>query len=99
MKLKPGAVIDGITAKILHAMAAAEEVAVAHGHELVVTSGTDGKHMKGSLHYDGNAFDMRSWWWSDREKQVIRDEMAAKLGCDYDVVLERTHLHIEYDPK
>ena len=98
MKLKPGASLDGITAKTLHAMAKAEEVAVRHWHELVVTSGTDGTHMAGSLHYLGLAFDMRHWWWDDAERKTIRDELAEALGADYDVVLESSHFHIEYDP-
>ena len=32
-------------------------------------------------------------------RQEIADEIRKRLGSDYDIVLERTHLHIEFQPK
>ena len=60
--------------------------------DLFVTSIRDGKHIAGSLHYSGNAFDFRK---STYDKIEIRH--AAGVG--FDVVMHRTHVHIEYDPK
>lgn len=34
-----------------------------------------------------------------QEARAWRDRLAARLGRDYDVVLEADHLHIEYDPE
>jgi hypothetical protein len=66
---------------------------------LVITSGTDGVHSSGSLHYKGKAIDCRTRFFSVNEKVAVRDMVAQALGDDYDVILERTHLHIEYDPE
>lgn len=53
-----------------------------------------------SLHYEGEALDFRV-------RNVIGGEPVARewadkiqfaLGDDYDVVFERTHIHVEYDP-
>ncbi len=67
------------------------------GAELVITAGTDGKHMDGSLHYKGLALDFRTWNLNGREKDVI-DDLRKELGQDYDVVLEGDHIHCEFDP-
>ena len=67
------------------------------GEEAVMTSAGEGNHSPSSLHYANLACDFR----------LIRDmahrndlfvKLKVKLGQDYDVVAERTHLHIEYDP-
>lgn len=63
----------------------------------VITSVNDGQHMTGSKHYSGHAFDVRIWWLSDPLK--CTGAIATKLGPDFDVVLEKDHIHIEYDPK
>ena len=67
--------------------------------EMVVTAGFDGKHMPGSKHYEGNAFDMRSRIYTDHELRELVDNLRENLGSDYDVVDEVSHIHVEYDPK
>jgi hypothetical protein len=69
------------------------------GYEAIITSGRDGKHRAGSLHYLGRALDFRTRHVISHHKTQIVDSLAARLGPDYDVVLEETHLHVEYDPK
>ena len=61
--------------------------------ELVITSGKDGHHMEGSLHYQGKAVDLRIWNIWDSLIARLRKE----LGPDFDVVLEKDHIHIELD--
>lgn len=68
------------------------------GYLCVVTSARDGEHMEGSLHYEGRAIDLRHRQMPDGAKRLICDELIATLGSDWDVVLEDTHIHIEYDP-
>lgn len=77
----------------------AETVYEEIGKDCVVTSICDGQHSKNSLHYFGNAVDLRTRHLSDDEKIIVRDNFKSRLGADYDVVLESTHLHVEYDPK
>ena len=76
-----------------------EDVYEAYGYPAIITSGTEGKHGTKSLHYEGKALDFRTRFLRPIEKQAIADDIANRLGKDYDVVLERTHLHVEYDPK
>lgn len=67
--------------------------------EIVITAILDGKHMTGSKHYDGNAFDMRIWIYTEDELKTLVSNLRDNLGKDYDIVLHKTHLHVEYDPK
>ena len=97
MRLKDASVNpDGITGELFLALLAADEVYKAHGSEAVITSMNDADHMQGSKHYTGEAADLRRWnVWSP--SKVVR-ELRDALGDDYDVILERTHIHIEFDP-
>lgn len=67
------------------------------GRGVVVTSVLDGRHMVGSKHYEGNAFDLRTWIYSDSEVSVFVRELQRALGVDYDVIKEVDHIHVEYD--
>jgi len=68
-----------------------------YGRELVVTSVSDGKHKEGSLHYRGLAFDLRTW--HIRQPQTYANELRERLGKGWDVIVEKTHIHVEYDPR
>ena len=73
--------------------------------DLTVTSITDGKHSVNSLHYQGRAIDLRvkddetGLPFDGRHQLIAVRELRRHLGKDYDVVLEPTHIHVEYDPK
>lgn len=90
MILKDGASLEGAQSALLDGLAKLDALWKTHGMELVVTSGMDGKHMTGSLHYKGLAADLRF---------PLRDEIKATLGPDWDVVWEKDHLHVELDRK
>lgn len=68
--------------------------------KMVITSVIDGKHMKGSKHYQGLAIDVRI---NDKPKDGVHRFYYTltydSVLNDYDVVLEKDHIHIEYDPK
>jgi hypothetical protein len=87
-----------IESAILAANALSKAIA---GKEIVVTALLDGKHMKGSKHYSGNAFDMRTQqgMYSSEQINTLYENLKDNLGKDYDVVLHPTHIHVEYDPK
>ena len=64
----------------------------ANGEDLVITSIRDENHMASSFHWDGRAFDHRKGEISLHiEKQL--------LGDDFDIIDEKDHRHVEYDPK
>lgn len=63
---------------------------------LTITSGTDGTHSTGSLHYSGAAVDLRI---KDIRKVASKAaRLRNRVGRDFDVVLESTHIHIEFQP-
>ena len=69
------------------------------GKECVITSLMDGKHMDTSKHYVGDAADLRIWFFNNAEKRIAVKQLKKELGVDFDVVLEKDHIHVEYDPK
>ena len=98
MNIKEGATVEGCQWQMFHAALVAEQIYKKYGAECVITAGTNGKHMEGSLHYKGLALDLRTFNVSGRELQ-IKVALQQALGKDYDVVIEKDHIHVEYDPK
>lgn len=99
MKIRAGANIQGIDFKLRPVLIYADEIWKRHGQELVVTAGMDGEHSASSLHYYGLAVDLRTSYFLPEIAKVVCDDLAFKLGRNFDVVLEKTHIHVEYDPK
>ncbi len=97
--IKPGVRLAGLRPEILVAVFAAERVYAEQGHDLTITAGVDGKHMPASLHYAGQAFDVRTRDLQPEEVQKIVARLKACLADDFDVVVEGDHLHVEYQPK
>lgn len=94
--LKRSVRVAGMRPETVLAIQVAEGIWASQGADLVVTSITDGKHSKTSLHHSGAACDLRIW---DIDAQKARDELQEALGVDYDVVLEEDHIHCEFQPK
>jgi RHS repeat-associated protein len=65
----------------------------------VVTYTTNGTHSKNSLHYSGNAIDLRTRNLTSDERKKVVASLKEELGSDYDVIDEEDHIHVEYDPK
>ena len=102
-QIKPGVSIKDVRPETVLGMMIAGHVLLDHGVPFVLTSVSDGIHGAGSLHYNGLAFDCRlpSRYVGEMHgiDRRIRDELADVLGDEWDVVLEKDHLHIEFDPK
>lgn len=100
MKIKKGASLQGLQYEMRPVLTTADDVWNKHGKELVVTAGTDGTHSAGSLHYYGYAVDFRTYYFSKENKEAVYQELKSILSDKlYDVVKEKTHIHVEYDPK
>ncbi|MFA7288303.1 MAG: hypothetical protein WC055_05425 [Melioribacteraceae bacterium] len=100
MELKETTKLNGIRAEILVGLIVAEGVYEDFGYGMVVTSVTDSKHSAGSLHYAGCAIDLRTRDIKDKAMIIkITETIRKRLTKDYDVVLEKDHIHIEYQPK
>jgi hypothetical protein len=86
--------------EIQHAMHVADALSKAvSGKEILITALFDGTHKKGSKHYEGNAFDIRKWHYNNDQLHSLLINLKENLGPDYDIIEEKTHIHIEYDPK
>lgn len=67
-----------------------------------ITSANDGHHMDDSLHYKDRGLDIRIKniiGDVKREAHLWAERMQVALGDDYDVVKEKDHIHIEFDPE
>lgn len=93
--------VFGVATEILCAHTAVVEVFREHKKTCRITSATGGTHGPKSLHYRGYALD---YGLAHIEEQYIRESiyrgiLDALPSGDFDVVLEPTHIHVEYDPK
>jgi hypothetical protein len=96
MKIKSGVQILGLKPEILIALMVAEKIWSNHGQELVITSGTDGKHSENSRHYIGMAVDLRTRYFSESEKTIVTMDLQRELE-GFKVILHKTHIHIQYN--
>ena len=106
LRIKPGVDMGGIRSEATVALMVVFNILAPHTTEVVVTSCKDGRHSRGSLHYKGLALDIRTnnLQADDQQKRLLRDEIRACLGVQFDVILEdlggaNEHLHVEFDPK
>lgn len=99
---KTGVSFNGMTARTLQAIATlTHEFHAQDWGPFVITSGSDGVHSARSKHYDGDAFDVRIWYIPKSNLKQICIEIAKILNDEsplFQVILESTHIHIEYDP-
>ena len=101
MRLLPTVSLRGITPQLALAISIAADVWHAAGHTLTITSITDGtSHSRTSLHWAGCAFDCRTRDLPGGEAEPMGAKLKAALGSeDFDVIVERTHIHVEWQPK
>lgn len=100
MFLKESVRLTGIKNELLLAIIIANDVYKSFEVDFVITSVCDGKHIQShSLHYSGNAFDIRIR--NIPNKQMIDDiflEIRKRLTKDFQAVLEKDYIHVEFQP-
>lgn len=102
LNLKQSVDVSKIQPEILLAILVAQSVYFEYGYDCVVTSLRDGVHMPKSFHTrDGicRAVDFRINHLPEELAANVTTTIALRLTDDYDVVQERDHIHVEYDPK
>ena len=99
MRVKNNSVNFDLTSEMIKALPIIDAVYLHYGKIAVITSAKDGKHMTNSKHYSGNAVDLRTHYFDKETQLKVTGQLQSQLGQDYDVVLEGTHIHLEYDPK
>lgn len=101
MLIKKTAVVNGVQEETWYAIGVARTVYSKHGHKLVCTSLNDSHEDRpGSLHNKGLAVDMRTRDIPVSTLAFIVSDLKELLEPEgYDVVEEKNHIHVEYDPK
>lgn len=105
MKIKEGVKLSGLRPEMTVALLAVGRIwsNLGASNNAVITSALDGKHSRASLHYVGFAIDVRlpNYYYGYNEEDNDRAVKALKssLGDQFDVILEETHIHIEFQPK
>lgn len=96
-KIKEGADVTNLHPRIQDAITKADKIYKEFGIECVITSGRDSKHGTQSLHYKGQAVDLRLRDFIN----ILVQKLRSACGPDYDIIAEFNppHIHLEYDPK
>ena len=101
MKLKHGVNPKGVCREIWFYLGAADQI-YRHNYsvELVITSLNDGVHSPNSLHKQGKAADLRTRYFTYKKVHQLHTHLRTLLDpLGFDTVLERDHIHVEWDPK
>ena len=99
LRIKQGVSILGLKPEALLGIVICSQVFKAFELDCILTSVVDSKHGRGSLHYVGFAFDLRSKHVPSGDLSSITVSLKRALGKEFDVILEGNHFHIEYQPK
>ena len=97
MKTKKGVILAGLHPVMRPVLVAAESTwrLLGRPEGATITSGLDGVHSAGSLHPYGMALDFRTRYFSPDETASAAMRLRDKLGIDYQVVVEKDHIHVE----
>jgi len=99
MGIKKGAKINGLKSEMILAFIIAQTIYYDYNIPCILTEGTGGDHGIASLHYVGFAIDLRTRDMSKSTAEIIVEQIKKALGDQYDVILEKDHIHIEFQPK
>jgi hypothetical protein len=102
--VKPGVDLSEVHVELVKAWPVIMKVYEKHGYKTTLTSGRDGKHKEGSYHYTVpmRANDFRTWrddsgiQLRHHEKLSLAHDISVALGVYFEVIVEPTHIHIEY---
>ena len=101
MQVKDSSVnVWGLQVEMQPVLKWAEKIWGEEGHTFVITSGRDGIHSAGSLHYYGYAVDMRAsvaWGYDPFTIEEMAEHLRSVLGEDYQVIIHESHVHCEYN--
>jgi len=99
VRTKPGVKLFGLRPELVWALSVADGVYRELNVDLVITSVMDGKHSVTSLHYAGAAADLRIRDMGQTKAETARDMIEERLTDEFDVVLEKDHIHLEVQPR
>lgn len=95
---KPGVKINGIKPELVFANQVVSSVFHHFGYSCQCTSGLEGKHSKKSKHYTGYGADYGIKHVKPDDVEKVYNMICEQLTDEFDIVLETTHIHVEFDP-
>lgn len=96
MLIKQGVDISRLKREIRRGLGIVDDIYVENNEELIITSTFEGIHGAGSLNYGNDAFDFRL---PVKFPGTIIGAVRRGLGPEYNMVEEKDHVRVEYDPK
>lgn len=91
--------VADLRAPMLIALYVADQSFRDHGYDMIWSCGPEGEHSFGSLHYLNCAVDVDYPGLSESDFRSIRNDIKTRLGNNFDVINEGSHIHIELQPK
>lgn len=99
LRIKNGVKIRGVQPELMLAAQIVADCYTAYNNaECVITSAREGTHMTKSFHYVGYALDFRIRHIPEGWRDKLHNDIQRALGDEFDAVLEKTHIHVEFDP-
>lgn len=95
---KKGVKLYGLQPEMLWAADHATEVYARFDKDCVITSARGDRHGAHSHHFKGLAIDLRTRHLTTPQQLQVQSQLQGALGNSYQVVLEKDHIHVEYDP-
>ena len=98
MVLKDGVILAGLDIRMRWALLELDRLYKKYGRKegVTITSGLDGEHSAGSMHYYGLAVDSRVFYFDDWTRKRLVEDLTVELCDSYDVILEKDHIHVEW---
>ena len=96
MLRKAGVDISRLNREIRRSLPVVQKALNEWNEEIIITSTYEGNHGEGSLHYHNDAYDIRL---PKHNPVGVTALIREAIGKDFDVELEKDHIHIEHDPK
>ena len=97
MRCKRGVSLEGLLRCMTPVLIAGETIYGEHGAEFVITCHKKGIHSPGSKHYCGKALDLRTRDFKKKDLEKVVKEIRTLLGISFTVILEKDHIHVQYD--
>ena len=99
VKFKTGVVLHLLRQPIVDLLNFLAKIAKEIQTNIIITSMNDGKHREGSFHYINLAVDIRIWNLPSFRTAENLTNLIRGLHENYDVILEKNHIHVEWDDR
>ena len=107
LRVKKGVVFKCFKPKIIDLLEMLNRISEEIEKDIWITSANDGKHSENSYHYKNLALDLRIWNLEKKDinyviENLTNDRFQFLFSPDhkyYDIVLEKDHIHCEYDER